>query len=333
MNTMSKIALIVPAFKVENYIQRCIDSIYAQTFGDFQLIFIDDGSPDRSGAICDECAYKDSRVIVVHQKNQGLWSARNTGLDLMFTCCDTEWVSFLDTDDWVHHRYLELLYRAVIENNVNISQCLSIRTSGQEVLPEVKDRIICVNAEDGYKNFYTTVAWGKLYKKSCFSTIRYPNIPISEDTAIWYKIISLVDRISIVKEVLYYYYVNLGSVTNSRWDLQCTVPFDVYRESVAFFEGNKSWPHIQQFQKKQFILHISYIYYALVNSNAEYRTKKHYIRMLRNEMRSALRKYGKDVKLGLREYPGVYETAFPYFMRFYWFLYNRLVRHKGDEKI
>ncbi len=326
---MPEISVIVPAYKVENYIQRCIDSVFSQTFVDFELILVDDGSPDKSGAICDEYAKKDSRVTVIHQKNQGLWGARNTGLDWMFDNSDSKWVTFLDSDDWVHPRYLELLYRAVTENGVNISQCLSVRTSGNEILPELEEHIICIEAEDGYINHYTSVAWGKLYRKDCFQSIRYPNLPISEDTAVWHKIIYKEEQIAIVNEVLYYYYVNPKSITNSRWDLQCTVSLDVYRECVEFFEKHKRWTKALLFQKKQYILHISYLNYMLLNADVEDAKKKRYLRTLKKEMRSALRKYGRDVKLSLREYPGVYETAFPELMRYYWFLRNRMDKRKG----
>ena len=326
---MPRVSVIIPVYKVEPYIHRCIDSILLQTFIDYELILIDDGSPDNCGAICDEYAKQDNRLTVIHQNNQGLWGARNTGLDWIFANSDSEWVTFLDSDDWVHPRYLELLFRAVTENGVNISQCLSIRTSGQEKLPEVEERIICIDAEDGYINHYTSVAWGKIYRKDCFQSIRYPNLPISEDTAIWHRIIYGEEQIAIVKEVLYYYYVNPKSITNSRWDLQCTVSLDVYRDCVEYFKQHKRWTKALLFQKKQYVLHISYLYYALLHADVEDVKKKFYLCTLKNEMRSALRKYGREIKLSFREYPGVYETAFPELMRYYWFFRNRMVKQKG----
>lgn len=104
---MPKISVIVPVYKAENTLHRCVDSILAQTFTDFELLLIDDGSPDRSGAICDEYEEKDPRVKVFHKPNGGVSSARNLGLDN----AEGEWISFVDSDDWIDHDYLYELFK------------------------------------------------------------------------------------------------------------------------------------------------------------------------------------------------------------------------------
>jgi len=106
---MSKISVIVPVYNTEKYLHRCIDSILAQTFTDFELLLIDDGSKDNSGAICDEYAAKDSRVRVFHKENGGVSSARNLGLDNV----RGEWVTFVDSDDWVEKEYIELFVKNI----------------------------------------------------------------------------------------------------------------------------------------------------------------------------------------------------------------------------
>lgn len=103
---MPKISVIVPVYNTEQYLHRCIDSILAQTFTDFELLLIDDGSKDSSGRICDEYALKDSRIRVFHKKNGGVSSARNLGLDN----AKGEWISFVDSDDWVENKYIEELF-------------------------------------------------------------------------------------------------------------------------------------------------------------------------------------------------------------------------------
>ena len=97
-----KVSAIVPVYNVEKYIYRCVDSILNQTFSDFELILVDDGSPDNCPQICDEYAKKDSRIKVIHKENGGLSSARNAGLDI----ASGEWISFIDSDDWIHKDYL-----------------------------------------------------------------------------------------------------------------------------------------------------------------------------------------------------------------------------------
>ena len=117
-----KISIIVPVYKVEKYIHKCIDSILNQTFKDFELILVDDGSPDNCGKICDEYAKKDSRVIVIHKENGGLSSARNSGLDI----ARGDYIGFVDSDDYIENDMYELLYNLCEENNCDISSCSSI---------------------------------------------------------------------------------------------------------------------------------------------------------------------------------------------------------------
>ncbi len=116
---MSKLSIIVPIYKVEPYLRRCVDSILAQTFTDFELILIDDGSPDGCPAICDEYAQKDSRIVVIHQENQGVSAARNAGLDI----AQGEFIGFIDPDDWCDPQMYEKLLKAIEENGRDIAIC------------------------------------------------------------------------------------------------------------------------------------------------------------------------------------------------------------------
>ena len=115
---MPKISVIVPVYNVEKYLHECVDSVLAQTFTDFELILVNDGSQDNSGAICDEYASKDERIIIIHQNNQGQAAARNAGVAI----AKGEWIHFLDSDDLIHPQMLEILYGAVDENT-QISAC------------------------------------------------------------------------------------------------------------------------------------------------------------------------------------------------------------------
>ncbi len=130
---MTEISIIVPVYNVEKFLPRCIDSILEQTYTNFELILVDDGSPDNCGRICDEYVEKDSRVAVIHQKNGGLSAARNAGLDWAFENSDSEWITFIDSDDWVHPLYLECLYNACIMNNLEIAVCNYLRTDKEEL--------------------------------------------------------------------------------------------------------------------------------------------------------------------------------------------------------
>ena len=118
---MAVISVIVPVYKVERYLKRCVDSILDQTFRDFELILVDDGSPDQCGEICEKYAKKDKRIIVLHRENGGLSAARNTGLDWIFANSNSIYVTFIDSDDWVHPQYLEILLSVIESNKVAVS--------------------------------------------------------------------------------------------------------------------------------------------------------------------------------------------------------------------
>ena len=107
---MPEISVIVPVYKVEQFIHRCVDSILLQSFYDFELILVDDGSPDQCGAICDAYAAADNRIHVIHQKNGGLSAARNTGIDYVMANSKSHWLTFVDSDDWLHPDFLKVLY-------------------------------------------------------------------------------------------------------------------------------------------------------------------------------------------------------------------------------
>lgn len=114
---MAKISVVVPVYNVEKYLCRCVDSILAQTFSDFELILVDDGSPDKCGAICDEYTKKDSRVYVIHKENGGLSDSRNVGIKWAIENSDSEWIAFIDSDDWIYEKYLEILLDGIYKYN------------------------------------------------------------------------------------------------------------------------------------------------------------------------------------------------------------------------
>lgn len=124
---LPKISVIVPVYKAEKYLHRCVDSILAQTFTDFELILVDDGSPDYSGTICDEYAAKDERIRVFHQTNSGVSTARNKGLDAM----NGEYVLFIDSDDWIDINCLEFCMNEMSRTEADILQFPTERTSKQ----------------------------------------------------------------------------------------------------------------------------------------------------------------------------------------------------------
>ena len=232
------ISVIVPVYKVEQYIHRCVDSILAQTFRDFELILVDDGSPDNCPAICDEYAAKDSRVVVIHQKNGGLSAARNKGIDWTFSQSNSQWLTFIDSDDWVHPEYLQRLLDAAVEHNVSVSICNFIRTDGQSPdIPPCTFTPVLWNTEEFYykHNVHATIACGKLYRKECFQDIRYPVGRIYEDGFVTHKLLFEHTHVVFIPATLYYYFRNSDSIMLSPFSIKKYDGLTAREERIAFF--------------------------------------------------------------------------------------------------
>ena len=177
------LSIIVPVYKVENYLQKCIDSILAQTFTDFELILVDDGSPDGCPALCDAAAAKDARVRVIHQKNGGLSAARNAGLDV----ARGAWIGFVDSDDYIAPEMYEKLYRAVQSTGADLALCDYAKVDEAGV-PGVQTHVpvpqkSLTGRELLQKAYWTTaqIAWNKLYRRTIFAQLRYPVGKLNED--------------------------------------------------------------------------------------------------------------------------------------------------------
>lgn len=237
-----KIFVVVPVYKVEPYLRRCIDSILNQTLADFRLILVDDGSPDNCPAICDEYAAKDSRIHVIHQENGGISAARNSGIDYAFAHGDpeTDWINFIDSDDFVHPLYLEYLYKAVKESGAEISSCGNVVSSKAafDSAPIASFKYESLAPEVYWVRKFTdaTVAWGKLYRVCLFEKIRYPIGKLYEDNFTTYKLLFQHNYIAVVWTPLYCWYTNLDSITRSPWSPQKLVVTDALEEQLLFFK-------------------------------------------------------------------------------------------------
>ncbi len=181
---MPMISIIVPVYNVEGYLDRCIKSIVSQTFTELEIILVDDGSPDASGAMCDEWARKDERIRVFHKKNGGLSDARNCGLDM----ASGEYVAFIDSDDWIDKDMMEVLYNAIQKYDADIAEC-SWRCIYKDRIEEETENtgeyitgnnIFALRGEIQWK-YFKSIACNKLYKKELFRNVRFPVGKLHED--------------------------------------------------------------------------------------------------------------------------------------------------------
>lgn len=236
---MALISIVVPVYKVEKYLHRCIDSILNQSFCDFELILINDGSPDECPKICDEYSQTDNRVVVIHQKNKGLSAARNEGIDWAFINSDSQWITFVDSDDWLQINYLELLLKAAIANDVSISACHYRKTNGEENIVKKNFDIKLWKPEDFFVKYNVSaiVAGGKLYKKSCWENLRYPVGKLHEDELTTYKILFACKEIAVIDAGLYFYFQNANGIMNSSWSIRRLDALEAFDKQIDFFKS------------------------------------------------------------------------------------------------
>lgn len=210
------LSIIVPVYKVENYLQKCIDSILAQTFTDFELILVEDGSPDGCPALCDAAAAKDARIRVLHQKNGGLSAARNAGLDV----ARGEWIGFVDSDDYIAPEMYETLYKAVQSTGADLALCdyAAVDEAGTPCLPPytgLTQRIF--TGRELLKKATNTMAqpaWNKLYRRVIFAQLRYPEGKLNEDIFVLPEICLNTKKAVVVPKELYYYVQRGSSIMN-----------------------------------------------------------------------------------------------------------------------
>lgn len=214
------ISVIVPVYRVEKYLPACIDSILNQTFTDFELILVDDGSPDRCPEICDEVARRDARVRVIHQANAGLSAARNAGIEI----AHGEWLGFVDSDDYIAPQFYEKLYQTAQRTDADCVMCSvqnvdesgkSIDSALMRVADEVKtgQEVLQKIGRDDVTPYLT--AWNKLYRRKLFNTLRYPAGRQNEDVFVFAELFCQVQRAACVAEPLYFYRKRIDSIMNS----------------------------------------------------------------------------------------------------------------------
>lgn len=211
---MSKISIIVPVYKVEPYLGKCIESILAQTFIDFELILVDDGSPDSCGKMCDEFAQMDRRIVVVHKSNGGLSSARNAGLDI----ARGEYIGFVDSDDYVEPDMYEVLYNNLVKYDADIAECGTDDHYYNKIQPQkVRPIKVCDTLsalEEILHGRYTTISVAdKLYKCYLFKDQRFPLGKRCEDIFIIVELFLNAKKVVFDTKVGYHYVHRSNSIT------------------------------------------------------------------------------------------------------------------------
>lgn len=242
---MIPVSIIVPVYNVEKYISRCIESILNQTFKNYELILVDDGSPDNSAEICEEYAKKDKRISVIHKVNGGLSSARNVGIDI----AKGEYLFFIDGDDAIHPETLEILYSNLIDESVQISMGNFCRFHNNKELVFQSEKENITNIYSGVQvldklydkdnaSCYVS-ACGKLIRHSLFENVRFPVGRLFEDEFTTYLLYYKAEKVLVTERVVYYYYVNDSGITRNLTLQKYFDEYDAQVLRILFYKEKK----------------------------------------------------------------------------------------------
>ncbi len=217
------ISIIVPIYKVENYISRCIDSIINQTYKNLEIILVDDGSPDNCPKICDDYASKDDRIRVVHKKNGGLSDARNAGIQV----ATGGYISFIDSDDYVSLDFIETLYNTITSENSDVVECSVVKFYDDRHFEAYNDdfkiasfdTVSSLSALISENPFHQHV-WNKLYKSELVIDIPYAVGKLNEDEFWTYQIFGKSKKVTKINKTMYYYFQRESSIMGNRYNLR-----------------------------------------------------------------------------------------------------------------
>lgn len=241
------ISLIVPIYKVEPYLRQCVDSLIGQDYGLLEIILVDDGSPDRSGEICDDYAQRDKRIKVVHKQNGGLSSARNAGLDI----ATGDYVMCVDSDDWVDEDYCSKALESASQHDADI-----VVFGYRDVYPD--HTVIQTVSLDQEQSFtpeealmelhggkILSFAWNKIYRASLFQGVRYPEGRLYEDIGTTYRLFARARSIYLSSACTYNYRKRDDSILGCRFGTREAVDwFDMDMERFAFLR--KHYPALAE---------------------------------------------------------------------------------------
>ena len=236
-----KITVVIPIYNVQGYLRNCVDSLLKQTYQNMEILLIDDGSTDQSGAIADGYAEKDFRVTVYHKENGGLSDARNYGIER----AHGQYICFVDSDDYVSPMFLQILYENMVKYEADISGCVYRRTTKLDESDEqdCHARIECWNSEEALRKMlrqedeFTTSACALLYKLSCFDNIRYPKGAYFEDLGTTYLILDNIKKMVRTSQCLYHYYTRDGSISNQRFEIRYMDQYNFAKQICSFIQS------------------------------------------------------------------------------------------------
>ena len=256
------ISVIVPVYNVEQYLEKCVQSIQTQTYSNLEILLVDDGATDSSGRLCDELATTDERITVIHKENGGLSSARNEGQKN----AKGEYILFVDSDDYIHEEMIESLYQQLIAENADVSSCnvMNVYTTNQTPQCDREDLYLVLNQEEFLREYLIgqkvpgTIC-NKLIRKEIADKIEFPVGKIYEDAFYHYQLVQIAKKYVVNTKPYYYYYHRQQSITTTPYRERDLVYITIYQQ---FYDLVK-----QQFPKleEEAFFRLSYAHFYILD--------------------------------------------------------------------
>ncbi len=244
-NLKPLISVIVPVYNVEKWLNKCVDSILAQTYKNIELILVDDGSPDRCGEICDEYAKKDKRVRVIHKENARQGAARNSGLDI----AKGDYIGFVDSDDYIAPDMYEVMLSRMTEHNADMAVCGFYNISPyRAVAGSTHDGVLVMDNREAMKTYYSTnlihcTVWNKLYKSRLWEDLRFPEKIFREDEYVFYRALANAEKVVHIGEAKYYYTIREGSSEHGGFRLDFLISNESIDRQYDYIK--KNYPELE----------------------------------------------------------------------------------------
>lgn len=236
-NNLPLITVVVPIYKTEKYLRECVDSILNQSYKNLEILLIDDGSPDQCGEICDNYQKADSRIKVIHQKNQGLSGARNAAIDI----AKGKYITFVDSDDWISDNMIESLYEYMQNKKVQMTVCSfeSFFEDGTAISSNLETCVYIYSKEKAldcflFNDYLTPCVCGKLYAIDLWKNVRCPEGKLFEDQFTTYKLIDLCEKIVFTTMPMYHYRKHSDSIGHSTFNKKTYHLYDAIHEEYEY---------------------------------------------------------------------------------------------------
>lgn len=313
---MPKISVIVPVYKAESFLRDCIDSVLSQTFTDYEIILVDDGSPDNCGRICDAYAANYSCVSVIHQENQGQAAARNHAMAM----AKGEWICFVDSDDLIHPKTLELLYQAVMDNGTSVSMCEMLeavtlpedfcqdRQVQFQVLMMDEATLVALHDADKYPGW---VACAKLIRRDLIEAYPFREGRVYEDNEAVCRWICRSGRLAKTETQLYFYRGNPESTTKAEFRLK-KLDYLWALESIIGFYGELGY----EIMRRRFIDRYADAVLSCCNGARYLLNRPDVVKQIEKQTRAFFRR--ENIKLTKEQFEPLLDVMHPKLITIYW---------------